>query len=107
MKGFLGLMVAVFLSSGIPTYGLKTPAEAVKEMVDEVIYILKKDELKGPIWTQQRRSLLEMAVGRRLDYEEMAKRTLALHWRARTPLEQQEFVDLFTYVPFKNLRQTS
>lgn len=95
MKGFLGLTVAMFLSGGILAYGLETPTEAVKEMVDDVIGILKNDEWKGPARTQERRSLLEVAVGRRLDYEEMAKRTLAFHWRERTPSERKDFVNLF------------
>ena len=91
----IALTVTVLLVCGIPAYGLETPQEAVKGMVDEVVGILKNDELKGAARTEERRSLLEVAVGRRLDYAEMAKRTLALHWRERTPAEQKEFVELF------------
>lgn len=91
----VSLTAALLLAGGFVAYGLESPTEAVKEMVDEVIDILKNEELKGPSRTQERRSLLEIAVGRRLDYEEMARRTLALHWRIRTPSEQKEFVELF------------
>lgn len=91
----MGMTAAVLFITGIIVYGLESPTEAVKEMVDEVIAILKNEELKGPSRTQERRSLLEIAVGRRLDYEEMARRTLALHWRIRTPAERKEFVELF------------
>lgn len=91
----IGLTMAIFLLSSLLAYGQENPTAAVKAMVDEVINILKKEELKGPAQTQERRTLLENAVGRSLDYEEMAKRTLALHWRKRTPPEQKEFVDIF------------
>lgn len=91
----IGLTMAIFLLSGLLAYGQENPTAAVKAMVDEVVSILKKEELKGPARTQERRTLLENAVGRSLDYEEMAKRTLALHWRKRTPPEQKEFVNVF------------
>ena len=95
MKRFLVLTVFIVLSGSIHTYGLETPTDAVKDMVDEVIGILENEELKGSSRTEARRSLLEVAIGRRLHYEEMAKRTLAIHWRDRTPTEQKEFVELF------------
>lgn len=85
----------MFLSSSILAYGQETPTAAVKDMVDEIISILKKEELKGSGQTQERRTMLERAVERGLDFEEMAKRTLALHWRKRTPSEQKEFVNVF------------
>lgn len=89
------LILTVFLSSATLAYGQNDPTTAVKDMVDEVIGILKVEDLKGPDKTQARRTLLEKAVARRLDYEEMSKRTLALHWRKRTPSERKEFVDIF------------
>jgi phospholipid transport system substrate-binding protein len=91
----LGLALSMVFLSSILSYGQEEPTTAVKSMVDEVLNILKKEELKGPEQTQERRTLLENAVGRRLDYAEMAKRTLALHWRKRTPSEQKDFVDTF------------
>jgi len=91
----IGLTMAILLLSGLLAYGQDDPTTAVKAMVDEVVSILKKEELKGPAQTQERRTLLEHAVGQSLDYGEMAKRTLALHWRKRTPSEQKEFVYIF------------
>ena len=35
-------------------------------------------------------------VSERFDFEEMARRSLALHWKGRTPEEQKEFVSLYT-----------
>ncbi len=35
-------------------------------------------------------------VDERFDFEDMAKRSLALHWKDRTPAERKEFVPLYT-----------
>lgn len=91
----INLTLAFFLSGGILAFGQGDPTTTVKDMVDEVISILKKEELKGEAHTQERRTLLEKAVERGLDFEEMGKRTLALHWRKRTLPEQKEFVNVF------------
>ena len=96
------LTITMSMVSGLLVYGQDDPTAAVKSMVDEVIGILKKKELKGEAKTQERRTLLEEAVGRRLDYEEMAKRTLAMHWRKRTLSEQKEFVSTFRAFLSKN-----
>ncbi|RMH31947.1 MAG: ABC transporter substrate-binding protein [Nitrospirae bacterium] len=73
----------------------KTPTEAVKETVDAVIAILSDPEMNKPGREQERRQRLEEVIGRRFDYAEMGKRTLAKHWRKLTPAQQQEFVQLF------------
>jgi len=41
-------------------------------------------------------------VGEIFDFEEMAKRTLAQHWKNRSAAEQQEFVSLFADFLEKN-----
>lgn len=91
----ISLTLAMLLSGTLAVNGQDDPQATVKGMVDEVIGILKKEELKGEAHAQERRTLLEKAVERGLDYEEMAKRTLALHWRKRTPSERKEFVNTF------------
>ncbi len=71
------------------------PMEAMKGTIDEVIRILKDPTLKEPGRKEERRALLEKAIVARFDFTEMAKRSLAVHWRERTPAEQMEFADLF------------
>jgi phospholipid transport system substrate-binding protein len=72
-----------------------TPTEQVKNTIDKVISILNDKELKKPNKTEERRSNLRKAVGERFDYEEMAKRSLALHWHKLSPKERKEFTELF------------
>ncbi len=72
------------------------PTEQLKQTVDKVIDILKNKELKKPEKTKERRSAIRKIVDERFDFEEMAKRSLGIHWKNRTPEEKKEFVPLFT-----------
>lgn len=72
------------------------PMEQVKQTVDEVIKILNNKELRKPEKQSEKDSLIRETVEKRFDFEEMAKRSLALHWKKRTPQEQKEFVALFS-----------
>lgn len=71
------------------------PMEVMKGTIDEVIRILKDPTLREPRKKEERRVLLDKAIIVRFDFTEMAKRSLAVHWRERTPDEQKEFADLF------------
>lgn len=72
------------------------PTEQLKQTVDKVINILKDKELKKPEKTKERRSAIRKIIDERFDFEEMAKRSLGIHWKNRTPEEKREFVPLFT-----------
>jgi len=72
------------------------PTEQLKQTVDAVIKILNNKELKKPEKQSERRLKIRETVEKRFDFEEMAKRSLALHWKNRTPQEQKEFVSLFS-----------
>jgi len=72
------------------------PTNLMKQTIDKVIDILKNKELKKTEKTNERRVAIRKVVGERFDFEEMAKRSLALHWKKRTPEERKEFVPLFS-----------
>jgi len=72
------------------------PTDQLREGVDRVIKILRDPELKGDKQLDQRRTAIALVAGEIFDFGEMARRTLAQHWTKRTPVEQQEFVRLFT-----------
>ena len=67
----------------------------VKETIDKVLAILRDPALKGPDKEEVRRKKLKDAIYPRFDFSEMAKRSLATHWRDRTQKEREEFVTLF------------
>ncbi len=89
--GFIVISLLYFSTA----WGAGTPTQAVKETIDEVFAVLGHDALKGSATEAVRREKLEIVIGRRFDYEEMAKRTLAKKWKKLSSEKQQEFVKLF------------
>jgi phospholipid transport system substrate-binding protein len=79
----------------VPAYA-DTPTQQVKQTVDKVLDILRNKELKRPEKNKERRTVIRRTISERFDFEEMAKRSLALHWKKRTPEERKEFVPLYT-----------
>lgn len=71
------------------------PTVVVKKTIDEVIRLVTDEELKKPEQLLRRRILLEEAIGRHFSFSEMAKRSLAAHWKRHSQEERQEFVRLF------------
>lgn len=78
-----------------PGKALATVTDEVKKTVDEVLRIVSDQELKKPQNEQKRRRELKASIGRIFDYAEMARRSMARHWKERSPGEQKEFVQLF------------
>ncbi len=93
--GMTGWMMAVAVACSTVAWAGETPTGAVKETVDQVLVVLKDQALKDPAKEGERREKLEKIIGRRFDYAEMAKRTLASQWKELSPEKQQEFVQLF------------
>lgn len=72
------------------------PINLMKQTIDDVIDILKNEELKKSEKKLERRNELRKVISERFDFKEMAKRALAHHWKQRTPEERQEFIPLFS-----------
>jgi phospholipid transport system substrate-binding protein len=68
----------------------------VKQTVDAVLDVLNNKELKKPENREVRTKKIREIIDMRFDFEEMAKRSLALNWAKRTPEERKEFVTLFS-----------
>lgn len=72
------------------------PTEQIRQTVDDVLEVLNNRELKKPAARETRRKKIHDIVNKRFDFEEMAKRSLAVHWAGRTPEERTEFVTLYS-----------
>ena len=96
MKSYLATVLLIFsLSVFLPAQASASVKDEVKRVVDEVVRIVSDPELKKPQKESQRRQQLKSSIGRIFDYGEMAQRSLATHWKERTPAERKEFVSLF------------
>jgi len=71
------------------------PLDLVRTSVDKAIRILKNPELQSPENKNERIDRLREVLNPIFDYDEMAKRALGVHWRRRTPAEQEAFVKVF------------
>lgn len=72
------------------------PTDLIRHSTDRILQVLKDPKLKEKSKTAERRRLLRMIADERFDWEEMARRSLALHWAERTPEERKEFVSVFS-----------
>ncbi len=89
------LCVLMALNVSGVALGVEAPTVVVRGTIDEVIRLVNDEGLKKPDQATHRRQLLEEIIGKHFDFEEMAKRSLAAHWRNRSEPEQQEFATLF------------
>jgi phospholipid transport system substrate-binding protein len=72
------------------------PTEKIRQTTDKILSIGTNPSLKGPSNAEERKKLIRRAVDERFDWEEMARRSLAMHWAKRTAEERKEFVRLFS-----------
>lgn len=96
------LAVAILFWGGLCTASrvqAGEPLEIIRSSTDRVMQILNDPELKNRLDIRDQR--LWEIVSARFDFEEMARRSLATHWRKRTPEERSEFVDLFSHLLYK------
>lgn len=78
-----------------PAYGGEV-TDQLRVTVDQVIETLRNGELKAPEKEGERRAALRRIVDNVFDWEEMAKRSLARHWKKRTSEEKKAFTALFS-----------
>ena len=70
--------------------------ERVRSTIDEAMAVLKDPALQGKSHQAERRSRIRTAVVGLIDFKEMTRRSLGVHWRKRTTEERSEFVSLFS-----------
>jgi phospholipid transport system substrate-binding protein len=84
----LTLLVVDGVSAGAPT-------DQLRGSVDGVLKTLSDPEMKKDSKTSERRRLIRAAASEIFDFSEISRRSLAVHWQARTAAERQQFVTLF------------
>lgn len=72
------------------------PMAELKVSVDEIVDILKREELKGPAKYDERQRLIWDVALRMFDFREMAKSSLGKNWNTITSEERDRFVELFS-----------
>jgi phospholipid transport system substrate-binding protein len=80
---------------GVSSVWAGEPGDQLLANIDRVLKLLDDPELKQPARAQERREVIRRFAADTLDFKELAHRSLARHWEARTPAEREEFVQLF------------
>ncbi len=93
--GAIAFLTALIVGSLVVPGYAGAPTEAMKATVDEVLRIVRDQDLKQKNKSDERRHQLEKVVSARFDYTEMSRRALGAPWNQLTDQQKQEFVDLF------------
>lgn len=88
--------VAVAGLLALPVAAAATPTDDVKATIDHVLKIVTDPTYKSSGKTRERRAEIRKIVLQRFNFGEMARRSLATHWRDLNAQQQEEFVTLFT-----------
>ena len=93
-KGIMALCLGLIALFGVPAgASLLGPLAMLKRSNDEIRQILKQQKGSGPTSAEKQR--IKKIVNGFLDYEELAKRSLAGQWEKIRAAERAEFVQVF------------
>jgi phospholipid transport system substrate-binding protein len=72
-----------------------SPTESVTNTINDLLFILGNEALSQPGRSEERRHQIEQVIRHRVNYEQMAQRSLGAPWTRLNDTERQEFVSLF------------
>ena len=72
-----------------------SPTESVKSTITELLSILGNEALKQPDQFEERREQIARVIRNRVNYGQMAQRSLGAPWTGLNDTERQEFVRLY------------
>src|SRR5262245_33605483 len=83
-------------SMRVPRGATTSPLELTRSAISQVTAVLENPTYKGEVHQQMRITQVWKIIEPYFDLDELAKRTLGVHWNERTDEERREFVRLFT-----------
>lgn len=72
-----------------------SPTESVKSTINDLLFILGNEALKQPGRFEERRQQIEQVIRHRVNFKQMAQRSLGAPWTGLNDTERQEFVRLY------------
>jgi phospholipid transport system substrate-binding protein len=88
------VMVMVLLVAPAPVRAGE-PTDQIRTAIEQGIAVVKDPRLAGKGMQAERRARLREAVAPYFDFGEMAKRSLGIYWKDRSPSEREEFTRLY------------
>jgi len=96
LRRIMTAFILVLALAGISYAGATELTSRVKSAIDSALAILNDPALMGKAHVAERRAKVRALIGDAIDFEEMTRRSLGIHWRERTDKEKTEFVALFS-----------
>jgi len=96
LRRIMTAFILVLALAGISYAGTTELTSRVKSAIDSALAILNDPALMGKAHVAERRAKVRALIDDAIDFEEMTKRSLGIHWRERTDKEKTEFVALFS-----------
>jgi phospholipid transport system substrate-binding protein len=94
-----GRMLALVVLTGVLTSGgaawAGAPTDQLRGRVDRVLRVLEDPALRQDARTAERRAVIRALAFEIFDFRELSQRALARHWHGRSPVERDEFTQLF------------
>ena len=90
----VAVAVMVLLAAPAPARAGE-PTDQIRAAIEQGIAVVKNPGLAGKGMRAERRTRLREAVAPYFDFQEMAKRSLGIHWKDRSPSERDEFTRLY------------
>jgi phospholipid transport system substrate-binding protein len=90
----IALLSVIWLSS-LALAASGAPTEFIRRTTDSILQVFEDPQLQGSAHREERLTRLRHIANTAFDWQEIAQRALATHWRERTPQERQEFTELF------------
>lgn len=94
-RGWLITLIGVLWLSNLALAASGAPTEFVRRTTESLLQVFEEPQLQGATAREERLRRLRHITTTSFDWQEIARRTLATHWRERTPQERQEFAELF------------
>ena len=94
VRTLLMTAMAMVLTTGATAWA-GAPTEQLRGRVDRVLRVLEDSQLKPEARALDRREAVRAIAEEIFDFRELSQRSLGPHWKARTPAERDEFVQLF------------
>ena len=88
------VILMVLLSAPAPVRAGE-PTVQIRGAIEQGIAVVKNPKLAGKGMQAERRARLREAVAPYFDFQEMAKRSLGIYWKDRSPSEREEFIRLY------------
>jgi phospholipid transport system substrate-binding protein len=94
-RGGLIILVTVIWWSGLSLAASEAPTAFIRQTTASILQVFEAPHVHGEAHREERLARLRHIANTAFDWEEIARRALATHWRERTPQERKEFTELF------------